>query len=91
MYFDDPIEAFDRPIGREMTVILAGTSLVIVLLTVGIGQGPLHNAGIRSFQTIETTAFVHIIPVIYNEPRVKPTLRGLYHVGKVNILSMVVP
>ena len=36
MYFDDPIEAFDRPIGREMTVILAGTSLLIVLLTVGI-------------------------------------------------------
>ncbi|MGF1591949.1 MAG: NADH-quinone oxidoreductase subunit NuoN [Kiloniellaceae bacterium] len=36
MYFDDPIESFDRPIGREMTVILAGTSLLIVLLTVGI-------------------------------------------------------
>jgi len=36
MYFDDPIEAFDRPIGREMSVILAGTSLLIILLTVGI-------------------------------------------------------
>jgi NADH-quinone oxidoreductase subunit N len=36
MYFDDPIEAFDRPIGREMSVILAATSLIIVLLTVGI-------------------------------------------------------
>ena len=36
MYFDDPLEAFDRPIGREMTIILAGTSLAIVLLTVGI-------------------------------------------------------
>jgi NADH-quinone oxidoreductase subunit N len=36
MYFDDPIEAFDRPIGREMAVILAGTSLLIILLTVGI-------------------------------------------------------
>jgi NADH-quinone oxidoreductase subunit N len=36
MYFDDPIEAFDRPIGREMAVILAGSSLLIVLLTVGI-------------------------------------------------------
>jgi len=36
MYFDDPIEAFDRPIGREMGVILAVTSLLIVLLTVGI-------------------------------------------------------
>src|SRR3546814_2898010 len=31
MYFDDPVEAFDRPIGREMAIILAGTSLVIVL------------------------------------------------------------
>ncbi|MGF1631093.1 MAG: NADH-quinone oxidoreductase subunit NuoN [Kiloniellaceae bacterium] len=36
MYFDDPIESFDRPIGREMTVILGVTSLLIVLLTVGI-------------------------------------------------------
>ena len=36
MYFDDPLEAFDRPIGREMAIILAGTSLAIVLLTVGI-------------------------------------------------------
>ncbi len=36
MYFDDPIESFDRPIGREMTVILAGTSLLIILLTVAI-------------------------------------------------------
>src|SRR3546814_9387743 len=36
MYFDDPIEAFDRPIGREMAIILAGSSLVIVLLTVGL-------------------------------------------------------
>ena len=33
MYFDDPIEAFDRPIGREMAIILAGSSLAIVLLT----------------------------------------------------------
>ncbi len=36
MYFDDPIEAFDRPIGREMAVILTGASLVILLLTVGL-------------------------------------------------------
>jgi NADH-quinone oxidoreductase subunit N len=36
MYFDDPVEAFDRPIGREMTVILAVTSLLILLLTVGL-------------------------------------------------------
>ncbi|WP_227010650.1 NADH-quinone oxidoreductase subunit NuoN [Pelagibius marinus] len=36
MYFDDPIEAFDRPIGREMSAILVATSLTIVLLSVGI-------------------------------------------------------
>ena len=42
MYFDDPIESFDRPIGREMSVILAGTSLLIILLTVGIA--PLLDA-----------------------------------------------
>ncbi|MEE9209509.1 MAG: NADH-quinone oxidoreductase subunit NuoN [Kiloniellales bacterium] len=34
MYFDEPAEAFDRPIGREMTVILAGTSLLILLFFV---------------------------------------------------------
>ncbi len=31
MYFDEPVEAFDTPIGREMTVILAGTSLLVLL------------------------------------------------------------
>jgi NADH-quinone oxidoreductase subunit N len=30
MYFDEPAERFDRPIGREMTLILAGTGLFIV-------------------------------------------------------------
>ena len=34
MYFDEPVEAFDRPIGREMTVILAGTSLLVMLFFV---------------------------------------------------------
>ncbi len=36
MYFDDPIEAFDRPIGREMAVILTVTALLIVVGTVGL-------------------------------------------------------
>ncbi len=31
MYFDEPSESFDRPIGREMGAILFGTSLVVVL------------------------------------------------------------
>ena len=30
MYFDDPTEAFDRPLGRTMTIILAGTGVVTV-------------------------------------------------------------
>jgi NADH-quinone oxidoreductase subunit N len=34
MYFDESTEAFDRPIGREMTVILTGTSLLILLFFV---------------------------------------------------------
>jgi NADH-quinone oxidoreductase subunit N len=36
MYFDDPIEAFDQPLGREMSSVLAVTSLIIVLLSIGI-------------------------------------------------------
>ena len=34
MYFDEPVEAFDRPIGREMSAVLAGTSLLILLFFV---------------------------------------------------------
>src|SRR3546814_15486045 len=40
MYFDDPVEAFDHPIGRELAILLDGTSLLIVLLTVGIAPPP---------------------------------------------------
>ncbi len=29
MYFDEPVEAFDRPLGREMVLILVGTGLVV--------------------------------------------------------------
>ena len=36
MYFDDPIESFDRPIGREMGIILTVSSLLIVLLSLGL-------------------------------------------------------
>ena len=31
MYFDEPVEAFDRPIGRELGAILALTGLFVVL------------------------------------------------------------
>ena len=34
MYFDEPAEAFDRPIGREMALILTGTGLAILLFFV---------------------------------------------------------
>jgi len=34
MYFDEPAEAFDRPVGREIGVVLAGTTLFIVLFFV---------------------------------------------------------
>ena len=29
MYFDEPSEAFERPLGREMTVIMAATALIV--------------------------------------------------------------
>ncbi len=39
MYFDEPAEAFDRPIGREMTAVLAAASLLVLLFF--IAPGPL--------------------------------------------------
>jgi len=39
MYFDEPTDSFDRPIGRELAVILAGTSLIILFFFVV--PGPL--------------------------------------------------
>ncbi len=37
MYFDEPVEAFDTPIGREMTVVLTGTCLLVLLFFVAPG------------------------------------------------------
>ncbi len=37
MYFDEPEEAFDRPIGREMSVVLTASTLVILLLILVLG------------------------------------------------------
>jgi NADH-quinone oxidoreductase subunit N len=34
MYFDEPVETFDTPIGREMAVVLTGTSLLVLLFFV---------------------------------------------------------
>ena len=37
MYFDEPAEAFDRPIGREMSLILTGSTVVVLLLILVLG------------------------------------------------------
>ncbi len=31
MYFDEPVDAFDRPMGRELSWVLAGTGLFTML------------------------------------------------------------
>ena len=41
MYCDEPVEAFDTPIGREMAVVLTGTSLLVLLFFVA--PGPVIN------------------------------------------------
>ncbi len=43
MYFDEPTESFDTPIGREMTAILLTTSVAITLFFVALGP-VLHSA-----------------------------------------------
>ena len=42
MYFDEPLESFDRPLGREMGVILTVTALAITLFVVL--PGPLLDS-----------------------------------------------
>ncbi len=44
MYFDEPAEAFERPIGASMTVVIGGTALFIVLLIFPL-QSLLTGAG----------------------------------------------
>ena len=36
MFFDEPAESFDQPIDREMTAILTGTSLVVLLFVLAL-------------------------------------------------------
>jgi NADH-quinone oxidoreductase subunit N len=31
MYFDEPVEALDRPVGREVTVVLAASGIITAL------------------------------------------------------------
>ncbi len=42
MYFDEPAEAFERPVGREISVIVAVTGVVTVFFFIGLA--PVLNA-----------------------------------------------
>ena len=50
MYFDEPVETFDRPIGRSMGFIMAASTLVILLFT--IVPAPLVNAAEAAAATL---------------------------------------
>jgi NADH-quinone oxidoreductase subunit N len=39
MYFDEPAEAFERPIGATLTIVIGATALFVLLLVVN--PGPL--------------------------------------------------
>lgn len=38
MYFDEPVEGFDKPAGREISTILVGTGLVTLFFVIGLAQ-----------------------------------------------------
>ncbi len=42
MYFDDPVDALDKPVRREISLVLLGTSLVILLFF--LMPGPLLDS-----------------------------------------------
>ncbi len=44
MYFDDPVESFDRPLGREMSLILTATAIAVLFFFV-LPQPLLDGAG----------------------------------------------
>ena len=47
MYFDEPADAFDRPIGREMTLILTATAVIVLLFFV-VPSPILDGAGVAA-------------------------------------------
>lgn len=49
MYFDEPTEALDKPIGRELAAVLVVSSLAILLFF--IAPGPLVNGAAAAAQT----------------------------------------
>jgi NADH-quinone oxidoreductase subunit N len=50
MYFDEPTEAFDRPIGGDMSVVLTVSALFTILLT--IFPAPVVDAATRAASTL---------------------------------------
>ena len=45
MYFDEPVDAFDRPIGRDMTAVLTGTGLFSLIFIAFPGPLVIEAAG----------------------------------------------
>jgi NADH-quinone oxidoreductase subunit N len=50
MYFDEPVEAFDRPIGREMTAVLLITGVFTLLFFVV--PGPVVDTATAAAATL---------------------------------------
>ena len=53
MYFDEPVEAFDRPVGRELNLVIGGTAVAILFFFVV--PGPVVDsaaAAARAFFTV---------------------------------------
>ncbi|MEE8505065.1 MAG: proton-conducting transporter membrane subunit, partial [Kiloniellales bacterium] len=50
MYFDEPVETFDRPIDKEMVWILTGAGLLILLFF--INPGPLFDGATAAAQAL---------------------------------------
>ncbi len=50
MYFDEPVEAFDRPIDKEMVWILTGAGLLVLLFF--ISPGPLFDGATAAAQAL---------------------------------------
>ena len=53
MYFDEPVEGFDRPMGREMGLVIGGTAVAVLFFFVA--PGPVVDgaaAAARAFFTV---------------------------------------
>ncbi|MCZ6590735.1 MAG: NADH-quinone oxidoreductase subunit NuoN [Alphaproteobacteria bacterium] len=52
MYFDDPLDAFDQPVGREISTIVFGTSVVTALFAIIILVFPLLDSAANAAATL---------------------------------------